>query len=830
LKSARIAAGEDRHLRTLFEVGAAGILPDGQLLERFATDRGGRSELAFAALVERHGPMVLRVARGVLRDEHASHDAFQATFLILARKGRSLWVRDSLGPWLHAVAWRVAMRSRSAEIRRRRHERAASAPEAFQARDRDRDDLARAIHEEIARLPEPFRAAVVTCHLEGLTQHDAARSLGWPVGTLQSRLDRGRRRLRERLGRRGLAPSLGNLAVGLPLARLPVALVAVTARAASTLTGGGPIAGMIGPSVLALIDASAKGMMMTKLKIAAATLFVTVGLIGSGHALGPGRHAGATEGPTPRPPAQALSVMEERAENGRVLVRTHRPPAQALSVMEERFRSADAEPADSGALQPGLGHPEAVSPPPLAIALPALPTPIAGERTPVLLDFHASWCGPCRTMRPEVEKLVRKNYPVQSIDIDRSPELAERYGVKAVPTFVVVDANRKALARTSGAMPAARLASFYDEAKARSAPAEATEGRDASAADLDVETVSSEPPLTEPVMPRPWETVVRIKIHLSDTEWGFGSGTVIHSTPEESIILTCAHIFRVKGQEQPRPRDFRVPISVDLFDGTFTSRLPATVRCSEKDVPGLAIDYDFTDDVGLIRIRPGRKLAASRVVPPYWHPERGMKMFAVGCSHGNDATAWDTKILDPKVTMTNTETHQPFSEIKCSNEPRQGRTGGGLYTQDGYVAGVCDFADPNEHVGLYAVPEAIHKLLDRNGLAKLYRGEEAGAAPATEAPIEKVRTRKRAAVGSRLPFEIDADPAPVEPEHRRPVSGLDADPAAVEPGPRRPVSDQERRLAEVERKLERVLRALEGLKGDAAPDDNPRQNVPPRGR
>ncbi len=125
-----------------------------------------------------------------------------------------------------------------------------------------------------------------------------------------------------------------------------------------------------------------------------------------------------------------------------------------------------------------------------------------------------------------------------------------------------------------------------------------------------------------------------------------------------------------------------------------------------------------------------------------------MKMFAVGCSHGNDATAWDTKILDPKVTMTNTETRQSFSEIKCMNQPKEGRSGGGLYTQDGYVAGVCDFADPNEHVGLYAVPEAIHRMLDRKGLTALYKPVTdrpgtmlAGATAPRPAPSPNTRLR-----------------------------------------------------------------------------------------
>ena len=97
-----------KELQTLFNVGAVRELSDGQLLERFATDRGEPAELAFAVLVERHGPMVLRVCRGILADSADADDAFQATFLVLVGKARGLWVRDSLGPWLHQVACRAA--------------------------------------------------------------------------------------------------------------------------------------------------------------------------------------------------------------------------------------------------------------------------------------------------------------------------------------------------------------------------------------------------------------------------------------------------------------------------------------------------------------------------------------------------------------------------------------------------------------------------------------------------------------------------------------------------------------------------------------------------
>src|SRR3954469_22157962 len=122
-----MATGKHRavlgHLRTLFNVGAIRELADGQLLERFATLRGDAAERAFAALVERHGPMVLRVCRGVLAEPHDAEDAFQATFMVLVRKARGLWVEDSLGPWLHQVALRTASCARSAAMRRSRHQR-----------------------------------------------------------------------------------------------------------------------------------------------------------------------------------------------------------------------------------------------------------------------------------------------------------------------------------------------------------------------------------------------------------------------------------------------------------------------------------------------------------------------------------------------------------------------------------------------------------------------------------------------------------------------------------------------------------------------------------
>jgi HlyD family secretion protein len=203
-------------LSTLFNVGTIRELTDGQLLERFATERSEAAELAFAVLVERHGAMVLRVCRSVLADEHEALDAFQATFLVLFKKARGLWVRDSLGPWLHQVAFRTSTCARSAAARRRRHEHNAAALRV-ETHAEVVDEVSRALHQEIERLPEYYRVPVVLCELEGRSHEQAARHLGWPLGTVKSRLARGRDRLRNRLTRRGLEPTAGLL---LP-ARLP---------------------------------------------------------------------------------------------------------------------------------------------------------------------------------------------------------------------------------------------------------------------------------------------------------------------------------------------------------------------------------------------------------------------------------------------------------------------------------------------------------------------------------------------------------------------------------------------------------------------------------
>jgi RNA polymerase sigma factor (sigma-70 family) len=266
-------------LKTLFEEGTATGLTDGQLLERFAIGGGDAAEIAFATLVERHGPMVIRTCQGILRDDHEAMDAFQATFLVLVRKGPSLWVRDSLGPWLHRVASRAARRARAGANRRRAMERGLA--EATRRPTEERDGLVAAVHEALDRLPDRYRVPIVLCDLEGRTCEEAARHVGCPIGTIGSRLARGRERLRGQLVRRGLARPAGLLSAGHTLnmdaATMPETLVEATIQAAMYLSSGGVRSGKVLTAAATLAESVMTDMLLIKLKAAGA--LVTVGAL-----------------------------------------------------------------------------------------------------------------------------------------------------------------------------------------------------------------------------------------------------------------------------------------------------------------------------------------------------------------------------------------------------------------------------------------------------------------------------------------------------------------------------------------------------------------------
>jgi RNA polymerase sigma factor (sigma-70 family) len=268
-----------RQLHQLLDGRRADGPADAELLRRFAE---GRDEAAFEVLVWRHGPMVHHLCRRLLRRAADADDAFQATFLILVRKARSIARGASLAGWLYRVAYRVALEARAREARRGAAAYEDDFADPRSADDAERRELRRAVAEEVDRLPEKYRLPVVLCYLSGQTTEEAARRLGCPRGTVLSRLAAARRRLHGRLTRRGLAPTAGAVVAALgrkATARVPAALVAATVRAALWLTTGGS-AGVSG-SVLSLMEGALKAMLVKKLKWAAAIL-TAAALVGGG--------------------------------------------------------------------------------------------------------------------------------------------------------------------------------------------------------------------------------------------------------------------------------------------------------------------------------------------------------------------------------------------------------------------------------------------------------------------------------------------------------------------------------------------------------------------
>jgi RNA polymerase sigma factor (sigma-70 family) len=239
----------ESRLRQLIQGGSLAGLKDGQLLEHFLSGNVPASELAFTAIVERHGPMVLRVCQDVLADDHDAQDAFQATFMVLARRAGRIRKRDSLQSWLFGVARRVAWDARRRLMRRRRVEHAVAVSHKAAQAGEEGGELREVLKDELALLPETYRAAVLLCDLEGLTYEDASHRLGWPVGTVGVRLMRARKRLRDRLVQRGITASTGAIAFSLAglkaSAAVPEHLVArvvqvsLSARTVSSWIGSG---------------------------------------------------------------------------------------------------------------------------------------------------------------------------------------------------------------------------------------------------------------------------------------------------------------------------------------------------------------------------------------------------------------------------------------------------------------------------------------------------------------------------------------------------------------------------------------------------------------
>jgi RNA polymerase sigma factor (sigma-70 family) len=267
------------HLRRAVLLKDGGGQTDGKLLGNFIENR---DETSFEVLMRRHGPMVLNVCRRILHNQQDAQDAVQTTFLVLVRKAKSVKPRELVGNWLHAVARQTAIRIRSKNAKRWwREKQVTIMPEPQRVNSASHDDLL-ILDQELSHLPEKYRIAIVLCDLEGKTQKQAARQLGWPEGTIGTRLARGRTMLAKRLAKHGLLFSVEALAAvlsqNLASASLPPTLITATVKAASMMVAGKTVAtGLISAKVIALTQGVMKTMLLTKLK----TLVLAVTVVGA---------------------------------------------------------------------------------------------------------------------------------------------------------------------------------------------------------------------------------------------------------------------------------------------------------------------------------------------------------------------------------------------------------------------------------------------------------------------------------------------------------------------------------------------------------------------
>lgn len=377
----------------------------------------------------------------------------------------------------------------------------------------------------------------------------------------------------------------------------------------------------------------------------------------------------------------------------------------------------------------------------LHAALLALVLTGAGpEEGPVLLDFSATWCGPCQAMVPTIDQLIAQGYPVRKLDYDRNRDLANRFGVTEVPCFIMTVGGRET-AKALGPRSIGQLQEMFDEAQKLAPPRQLPEpggapirlvstpktlpipSKQASAA-LNLETQPLER-VKEPRGPMPPASLASLNRSTCDEQLiaatvrlrvfdslgpSIGTGTIIDAREGRALVLTCGHIFR----------DYREGgnIEVDLFGSG-----------EKQTVSGRLLAFDEQRDVGLLTIRCPGPVKAARVAPRNYAVEVGTAVVNVGCNHGEDPTVRRSKVTaqDKYMGPANTE---------VGGLPVPGRSGGGLFSIEGLVIGVCNAADPECNEGIYAALDSIHQQLDEANLAFIF--DEKATSPVKQATLVEV--------------------------------------------------------------------------------------------
>jgi thiol-disulfide isomerase/thioredoxin len=343
-----------------------------------------------------------------------------------------------------------------------------------------------------------------------------------------------------------------------------------------------------------------------------------------------------------------------------------------------------------------------------AILLPVL----ASASEAVLIEFASARCQPCRQMEPILSELSRSGVAIRAVDVDREPDLTRRYDIQETPTFIVVSGGKE-LTRLVGMQSADELRRVLATSPSGnwvntdSKPIDSTPMT--RLAPLPTSLVPPTNPPASPSEPMPSLSVadavqraeaatVRLRVY-DGNGFGAGTGTIVDVHGEEALVLTCGHLFRdTKGQGR---------IEVDLF-----------VSGETRTVDAQLIDYDADSrDIALVAIRPGFAVQPVKVISPDQLPASGDVAFSFGCDRGADPSRRDTRVTG--VNKYNQD--KGASNLEIAGAPIDGRSGGGLFDTQGRLIGVCNAADYEGDVGIYAGPGAVHWQLDRVQLSKLYQ-------------------------------------------------------------------------------------------------------------
>lgn len=371
-----------------------------------------------------------------------------------------------------------------------------------------------------------------------------------------------------------------------------------------------------------------------------------------------------------------------------------------------------------------------------------------GGRETVLLEFYGDNCPPCRQMAPAIDHLAAQGYAIRTVHIGREPDLASRFGVRSIPCFVMLVDGRE-VDRVVGSTGLERLKQMLALADRRSAgspaPIQLAGLQRSGPAALAIPAVPSSHPFSasgpsaalQVVSPREakeglaltrqptgsdrtggaeasdplyaYLVAASVRLRIKDAAGqSCGSGTIIGARNGEAWILTCGHLFR--------DSQGKGPIEVDLFGPAAIERLP-----------GRLIHYDLERDLGLVSISTRHPVTVARLAPPGFQVAKGAKVIHVGCNNGAAPTP-----RSGQVTSLNRFLGPP--NLQVSGIPVQGRSGGGLFTSEGLLIGVCNAAIPDDNEGLYAALDAIHAELDGTQLAFVNNPTSSGAAPGGASP------------------------------------------------------------------------------------------------